>query len=82
MEFIPTAAFGESRPRTACYSLKTDYQVNTWHQHSKKQKDQQTRVYPYPLGEGSARPNPKMGATDPENSLFLGFSVFRGGFRR
>ena len=22
---------------------------------------QQTRVYPYPLGAGSARPNPKMG---------------------
>ena len=24
--------------------------------------NQQTRVYPYPLGAGSARPNPKMGA--------------------
>ena len=43
---------------------------------------QQTRVYPYPLGVGSARPNPKMGAQDPENSLFLGFSVLRGGFRK
>ena len=42
---------------------------------------QQTRVYPYPLGAGSARPNPKMGAPDPENPLFLGFSVLRGGFR-
>ena len=30
-------------------------------------KSQQTRVYPYPLGAGSARPNPKMGAPDPEN---------------
>ena len=42
---------------------------------------QQTRVYPYPLGAGSARPNPKMGASDPENPLFLGFSVLRGGLR-
>ena len=33
----------------------------------------QTRVYPYPLGAGSARPNPKMGAPDPENPLFPGF---------
>ena len=37
----------------------------------------QTRVYPYPLGAGSARPNPKMGAPDPENPLFPGFSVLR-----
>ena len=36
---------------------------------------QQTRVYPYLLGAGSGRPNPKMGAADPENPLFLGFSV-------
>ena len=42
---------------------------------------QQTRVYPYPLGAGSARPNPKMGAPDPENPLLLGFSVLRGGLR-
>ena len=42
---------------------------------------QQTRVYPYPLVAGSARPNPKMGAPDPENPLFLGFSVLRGGLR-
>ena len=42
---------------------------------------QQARVYPYPLGAGSARPNPKMGAPDPENPLFLGFSVLRGGLR-
>ena len=42
---------------------------------------QQTRVYPHPLGAGSARPNPKMGAPDPENPLFLGFSVLRGGLR-
>ena len=34
---------------------------------------QQTGVYPYPLGAGSARPNPKIGAPDPENPLFLGF---------
>ena len=40
--------------------------------------NQQTRVYPYPLGAGSARPNPKMGAPHPENPLFLGFSVLRG----
>ena len=39
---------------------------------------QQKRVYPYPLGAGSARPNPNM---DPENPLFLGFSVLRGGLR-
>ena len=30
---------------------------------------------------GSARPNLKMGAPDPENPLFLGFSVLRGGLR-
>ena len=42
---------------------------------------QQTRVYPYPLGAGPARPNPKMGAPDPENPVFLGFSVLRGGLR-
>ena len=39
------------------------------------------RVYPCPLGAGSARPNPKMGASDPESPLFLGFSVLRGGSR-
>ena len=44
-------------------------------------KNQQTRVYPYPLGARSARPNPKMGVPDPENPLFLGFSVLRGGLR-
>ena len=43
--------------------------------------NQQTRVYPYPLVAGSARPNPKMGAPDPENPLFLGFSVLGGGPR-
>ena len=37
---------------------------------------QRKRVYPYPLGAGSARPKPKIGA--PENPLFLGFSVLRG----
>ena len=42
---------------------------------------QQTSVYPYPLGAGSARPNPKMGAPDPENPLFLGFSALGGGLR-
>ena len=42
---------------------------------------QQTRVYPYPLGAGSARPNPKMGAPDPENPLFQGLSELRGGLR-
>ena len=47
----------------------------SWHEEA---KSQQTRVYPYPLGAGSARPNPKMGAPDPENPLFLGFSVLRG----
>ena len=43
-----------------------------------------TMVYPYPLalGAGAARPDPKMGAPDPENPLFLGFSVLRGGLRR
>ena len=48
---------------------------------SRKGFFQQTRVYPHPLGAGSARPNPKMGAPDPENPLFLGFSVLRGGLR-
>ena len=36
---------------------------------------------PTPLGAGSARPNPKMGAPDPESPLFLGFSVLRVGLR-
>ena len=35
----------------------------------------------YPLVAGSPRPNPKMGAPGPENPLFLGFSVLRGGPR-
>ena len=39
---------------------------------------QQTRVYPHRLGAGSARPNPKMGAPDPENTLFLGFLCSEG----
>ena len=39
------------------------------------------RVYPHPSGAGSARPNPKMGAPDPENPLFVGLSVLRGGLR-
>ena len=38
-------------------------------------------IYPYPLGAGSARPNRKMGAPDPENPLSLGFSVLGGGSR-
>ena len=42
---------------------------------------QQTRVYPYPLVAGSARPNPKMGAPDPENPLLKGFSVPGEGLR-
>ena len=37
------------------------------------------RVYPYPLVVGSARPNPKMGAPDPENPLFVRFSGLKGG---
>ena len=45
------------------------------------QKFSKQGVYPYPLGAGSARPNPKMGAPDPENPLFLVLSVFRGGLR-
>ena len=38
---------------------------------------------PLPLGRGagSARPNPKMGAPDPGNPLFPGFSALRGGLR-
>ena len=48
---------------------------------SLEHKNQQKRVYPYPLGAGSARPNPKMGAPDPENPLFLGFAVLRRGLR-
>ena len=42
---------------------------------------QKKRVYPYPLGAGSARPNPKMGAADQESPLFLGFSVLSRGLR-
>ena len=36
---------------------------------------------PLPLGRGVCETNPKMGAPDPENPLFLGFSVLRGGLR-
>ena len=36
-------------------------------------------VYTYPLGAGPARPNPKMGAPDQKNLLFLRFSVHRWG---
>ena len=36
---------------------------------------------PTPWGAGSARPNSKTGAPDPENPLFPGFSVLRGGVR-
>ena len=42
------------------------------------------RGLPLPLGRGIwKRPNPKkkMGAPDPENPLFLGFSVLKGGLR-
>ena len=40
---------------------------------------QQTGVYAYPLGAGSARPNPKKGAPETENPLFVGFTARRGG---
>ena len=33
---------------------------------------------PYPLGAGSARPNPKMGAPDPKNLYFQGFLCSEG----
>ena len=39
---------------------------------------QQTGVYPYPLGTGSARPNPKEGAPETENPLFIGFTALSG----
>ena len=43
-------------------------------------------VYPYPLGAGSARPNPKKGApkgrAETENPLFMGLTALRGGLRR
>ena len=42
---------------------------------------QQTGVYPYPLGAGPARPNPKMGAPETENTLCMGFAALRGGLR-
>ena len=41
----------------------------------------QQTSYPHPLGAGSARPNPKMGAPDPENPLFQRFSVLKRGLR-
>ena len=40
---------------------------------------QQKGIYPYPLGAGPARPNPKKGAPETENPLFIGFTVLRGG---
>ena len=51
------------------------------HKISPPRNSQRKGVYPYQSGAGSARPNPKMGAPDPENPLFLGFSVLRGGLR-
>ena len=37
---------------------------------------------PLPLVAGTARPNPKMGAPDPENPLFLGLMVSDHGLGR
>ena len=42
-------------------------------------KTQQAGVYPYPLGAGSARPNPNKGAPETENPLFVAFTALRGG---
>ena len=39
------------------------------------------RGLPLPLGAGSARPNPKKGAPDPENPSCIGFIVLGGGLR-
>ena len=39
------------------------------------------RGLPLPLGRGVCGTNPKMGVPIPENALFLGFSVLRGGLR-
>ena len=55
--------------------------ANPGDSHESIRTNQQPGIYPYPLGAGSARPNPKMGAPDQENPLFLGFSVLRGGLR-
>ena len=38
-----------------------------------------TGVYPYPLGAGSARPNPKKGAPDTRDPSCIGFTVLGGG---
>ena len=35
---------------------------------------QQIKVYPYPLGAGSARPSPRKGAPETEHPLFIGFT--------
>ena len=40
-----------------------------------------SQVNPYPLRAWSARPNPKVGAPDPETPSFLGFSVLGRGLR-
>ena len=37
------------------------------------------RGLPLLLGAGSARPNPKKGALETENPLFIGFTALRGG---
>ena len=42
---------------------------------------QQKGIYPYPLGAGSARPNPEKGAPDTENPSCIGSTVLRGGVR-
>ena len=51
------------------------------HQKPLRLISQQTGVYPYPLGVGSARPNPKKGAPDTENPSFVGLTVLRGRLR-
>ena len=43
--------------------------------------NQQPMVYPYPLGAGSARPNPKEGPPETENPLFIGFTALGGRLR-
>ena len=40
---------------------------------------QPTGVYPYPLGAGSARPNPEKGAPETENPLCIGFAALKRG---
>ena len=81
--------FQQSLPKTCCFILwtrvfamfRTGLFAIFWLRCSFSPFFSKQGSTPTPLGAGSARPNPEMGAPEPRNPLFLGFSVLRGGLR-